>query len=838
MFPRVLLLICLSIAFVNTQYAQIVESGVSAMLAASRKKSVQKPVYSIQFVIPAEKDKAISAVETIAFLLNRPLTDSLAIDFKQPSDHLLSLLVNGQSAPIIHRNEHILIAPSLLKKTANNIRIEFIAGNESLNRNNDYLYALFVPDRARTVFPCFDQPDLKAVFSLTLNVPAGWQALANAVLKDSATTENRTTYRFAPSDTLPTYLFSFTAGKYAVAEQEGMRFLYRETDSAKIRLSVDSIFRLHREAIRFLTNWTGIPFPFQKVGFVAIPAFQFGGMEHPGEVQYNAPGLFLDAAATRDQLIARNSVIAHETAHMWFGDLVTMQWFNDVWMKEVFANFMADKVSGQLMGMETYNQKFLLDHTPAAFGVDRTPGANPIRQELSNLQEAGTMYGNIIYHKAPIMMRQLELLMGEKPFQAGVREYLQRYRYSNANWDDLIGILAHHTNADLRQWNKVWAYRPGRPVFSYQINKTILTIQQKEENGAPATWPQQFEITLLYGNRIQTKQVTMNTGKLELPLEKHPDAIVFNSGGEGYGLFPAFVSDKIYTLQNPVHRAAAYINAYENMLAGSKISADMLIQFLSKGLLRETNELNLRLIAGYCNNLFWQFLPAAKREILGGALEQTLWLAVERQKESNNKKIAFQAFSGVFTSNAAFSKLKNIWQEKQAPEGIKLSEDDYTSLACALALRADTANTFVQEQMERISNPDRKARLLFLLPALSPDSLVRDQFFESLHNLANRRKEAWTGAGLSYLNHPLRQHSFEKHLLQSLDMLEEIQRTGDIFFPQNWLGSIFGNYQSPAAWKIVETFLQSHPHYNPKLKAKILQTTDNLHRAVMLPALP
>lgn len=817
--------------------AQTVETGVSSTLAVTRKKSIQQPVYTLQFAIPAEKDKAISANETIAFTLVNAVADSLAIDFKQASDHLLSLQVNDKPAAIIHRQEHILIAPSLLQKGTNRIRIGFIAGNESLNRNNDYLYALFVPDRARTVFPCFDQPDLKAVFNLSLLVPKGWQALANAVLKDSSSTETSTYYQFAPSDTLPTYLFSFTAGEYAVAEQGGMRFLYRETDSAKIARSVDSVFRLHREAIQFLSGWTGIPFPFQKVGFVAIPAFQFGGMEHPGVVQYNAPGLFLDGTATKDQLIARSSVIAHETAHMWFGDLVTMQWFNDVWMKEVFANFMADKVSGQLMGRETFNQKFLLDHTPAAFGIDRTPGANPIRQQLDNLQEAGTMYGNIIYHKAPIMMRQLELLMGEKPFQAGVREYLARYRYSNATWDDLIGILAHHTTADLLQWNKVWAYRPGRPVFSYQIINNVLTIQQNAENGAPANWPQQFEITLLYGDSSQTKQVTMNAGELTVPLSKRPDAILFNSGGEGYGLFPAFVSDRIYTLQNPVQRAAAYINAYENMLAGSKLSAEMLLQFLSKGLVRETNELNLRLIAGYSSHLFWQFLPPAKREILGTALEQTLWLAMERQKETNNKKILFQAFSGIFTSTAAFNKLKNIWQQKQAPEGIKLSEDDYTSLACALALRADTANTFVREQVERISNPDRKARLLFLLPALSPDSLLRDQFFESLHDLNNRRKEAWVGSALSYLNHPLRQHTFEKHLPESLNMLETIQQTGDIFFPQNWLGSIFGNYQSPAAWKIVETFLQAHPNYNPKLKAKILQSTDNLHRAALLSAL-
>jgi len=148
-------------------------------------------------------------------------------------------------------------------------------------------------------------------------------------------------------------------------------------------------------------------------------------MEHPGQVEYNASSLFLDESSTREQQIARAALISHETAHMWFGDLVTMKWFNDVWMKEVFANFMADKILQNQLGNHTYLLKFLASHYPAANEVDRSPGANPIRQQLDNLQDAGSMYGNIIYHKAPIMMRQLEAFMGKDAFQKGIRAYLK-----------------------------------------------------------------------------------------------------------------------------------------------------------------------------------------------------------------------------------------------------------------------------------------------------------------------------------------------------------------------------------------------------------------------------
>ena len=345
-----------------------------------------------------------------------------------------------------------------------------------------------------------------------------------------------------------------------------MRFLYRETDTAKLRLSIDSIFKAHSDAIRFLEGWTAIAFPFQKVGFVGIPAFQFGGMEHPGEVQYNAPALFLDEGATKEQLIARSNLISHETAHMWFGDMVTMRWFNDVWMKEVFANFMADKVTEKLLGTETFNLKFLIDHFPAAYNVDRTPGANPIRQQLDNLQDAGSLYGNIIYHKAPIMMRQLELLMGAMAFRKGVQEYLRKYRYGNAGWNELIDALSKYSNLDLKKWNEVWVNRPGRPIFNYQLHDGLISISQTPEQGKDAVWPQQFTIKLVYPEHDTTIAVNMKSTTISLAVPANPRFILFNADGRGYGLFPAFLHDSIFKLQAPLQRATAYINVYENML--------------------------------------------------------------------------------------------------------------------------------------------------------------------------------------------------------------------------------------------------------------------------------
>ncbi len=827
-----------------------IEPGVSFQLAQYRHNIISNVMYDINLVLPESRTEAVSGNIIIHFSLKSP-DQSLQIDFKQDVSHVKRIeLSNHTVIPIVVKNEHILIDKKYLHKGNNQILISFIAGDAALNRNNEYVYSLSVPDRARTIFPCFDQPNLKAKFLLTLTVLKSWQVLSNGSktktqLSATLQQNNQVQYIFDAADKLPTYLFSFTAGKYTQVEQSigkyNAEFLYRETDTAKIKLSVDSVFSQHKDAINFLENWTGIPYPFKKVGFAAIPDFQFGGMEHPGAVQYKASSLFLDAGATKDQHIARLSLISHETAHMWFGDLVTMGWFNDVWMKEVFANFMADKVTEDIMGTETFNLKFLQDHYPSAYAVDRTQGANPIRQQLDNLQDAGSIYGNIIYHKAPIMMRQLEGLMGRDSFKKGIREYLKKYAYGNATWPDLITILSKYSKTDLYSWNKVWVNQPGRPVFNYKItyagNKiSKLVIDQQPEVGQKRIWPQVFNILLVYDNHTKSIPVNMKAQQVALTAaigQSKPLFILFNADGVGYGLFPAdkAMGTSIFDLESPLARASAYINLYENMLAGRTYQPVDLLKLFQHGISIEKNELNLRLLTGYISSMYWTFMKPEDRTAVSVQLEADLWSAMNQQSDGNNKKILINAYQSIYLSAEAKTRIYDIWQSQQPPTGVKLTEDDYTALALSIALKSDTVTTVLKQQQDRITNTDRKDRLNFLMPALSLDVHERDAFFAGLADQKNRAKEAWVTAALAYLHHPLRQNTSIKYLPQSLELVEEIQRTGDIFFPQSWLSAIFGSYQTKQAYQTVTDFLNRRPQYNPKLKEKILQSTDNLYRA-------
>ena len=434
--------------------ALLLENGIAKELAVFRKNQVSEVSYGLSFTIPEKKESSILSELILKVKLN-DVSEPLYLDFNEKKQNLKNLIVNGREIAILHEKEHLIIPKEYLIKGQNIVEIDFVAGDLSLNRNDDFLYTLLVPDRASTLFPCFDQPDIKATYTLSITAPKDWSVLAGAPLSQKTEKGEFNEYQFEKSDLMSTYLFSFVAGKFKSVSQNidnfPMTLLYRENNPEKLEESMEPIFSLHRQSISFLEKYTQYPFPFKKMDFATIPVFQYGGMEHVGAIQYRESTLFLDNAATNSEKLNRGKLIAHETAHMWFGDLVTMKWFNDVWMKEVFANFMADKIMNPAFPGINHDLQFLTAHYPSAYGEDRTKGTHPIRQNLANLKDAGSLYGSIIYNKAPIMMRQLEATMGVEAFQRGIQKYIHKYANANADWENLVAIFDKETPVDIKK---------------------------------------------------------------------------------------------------------------------------------------------------------------------------------------------------------------------------------------------------------------------------------------------------------------------------------------------------------------------------------------------------
>jgi aminopeptidase N len=825
------------------------ESGVPLDVATRRAAAVSNLRYELSLSIPEALASPLTGTTTIRFELN-DASAPLILDFETSRDHIKSVEANGKPVAVNYINGHIVIPAAALVRGGNALRIAFNAGDASLNRSNDFLYTLFVPARARLAFPVFDQPDLKGRWTVALEHPAKWQSAANGAEVSRSTAGDRTTVKFAQTEPLPTYLVAFIAGDFKIetAERNGrtFRMFHRETDAAKVTRNRDAIFDLHARALDYLERYTAMPYAFGKFDFVAIPAFQFGGMEHAGKILYNASGLMLDESATQSQLLGRASVIAHETAHMWFGDLVTMRWFNDVWMKEVFANFMAAKIVNPSFPAVNHDLRFLLSHYPAAYEVDRTPGANPIRQVLDNLNEAGGMYGAIIYQKAPIVMRHLEALLGEDNFRDGLRQYLKAHAFGNATWSDLITVLDARTPIDLQQWSRVWVDQPGRPSIETVLEVrngaiTKLAFRQRDPWQRNVVWPQQLRVAI--GGQGPEKIVNVELIGPEVEVSEvrgwpAPRYVLPNGKGWAYADFVLDKTTLAYLMANlpdvadPLTRGSAWVTLWDALLNG-QVQPDAFLDLAMRSLPRESDEQMTSRILGYASNTYWRFLDQPQRLTRAARFESLLREGLTSAQTPSQKASWFGTLRNVALTPGTVNWLRQVWEKKEAVPGLPLAEADFTSLALELAVRqVDGWSEILTTQLSRIENPDRKGRFQFVMPALSADPAVREKWFASLRDVNNRRREPWVLEGLSYLHHPLRADASKKYVQPSLELLWEIQKTGDIFFPKRWLDSTLGGHQTRDVADTVRAFLKNLPaNYPERLRNITLQSADELYRA-------
>ncbi len=756
-----------------------VEEGVSWRLAESRKENISQLQYHLTFSIPEATTEAVEGHEVIRFQTSSRQT--VVLDFREQTSKIHSVKANGKSCPVIFQNEHIIIPKKFIRADSNEIEISFTAGNQSLNRRDNYIYTLFVPDRARTVFPCFDQPNLKARFAVTLEVPEHWTTITNTDIKAEQPTAKKAKlgYRidsYALSDPIPTYLFAFAAGEFQhyIYNENGRTIgaYHRETDSARIA-QLPEICHQVVFSLEWLEKFTDIPYPFQSYNVVILPGFQFGGMEHTGCTFYNDNTLFLSANPTVEERLKRTELIAHETSHMWFGDAVTMNWFNDVWTKEVFANYFAAEITAPLFPEVNHSLNWYKTYVSSAINQDRTEGRTSIRQPLDNMRYSGLIYNNIIYNKAPVMMRKMVEMMGKEAFQRGIQRYVKTYLYDNATWDDLIAILDSETRVDLKAFSKQWVDE------TYWPTRTVASVDDPS-------------LGMEYGySELNDDQLTQ---LLTLWKEEHDDT----------------------------RRQVLLMTLNENYLHHN-LEDDIWLKWLIESLMAERNPLICLTLVNMMNEPLRQ-IPQEER-----LLEQTLF-----QQASTHQLPAVRTQLLRLLANAAIStevtdELYAIWHENSNP---LLSPNDYMTLAYELAVRLpEQAEEILETQRTRITNPDRRQQFDFIARAVSPYPEERDALFASLAKAENRRIEPWTQSVLYYLNHPLRQQEAVKYILPALELLPEIQRTGDIFFPGNWCYNLLCNHRSREAHEAVEMFLQSHQDYPQLLLNKILYAKYLLDRA-------
>ncbi|MDO5032203.1 aminopeptidase N [Corynebacterium sp.] len=327
---------------------------------------------------------------------------------------------------------------------------------------NTYLYSHLEPSDARRIFPCFDQPDLKARYTVHITGPEGWQLLANQPEVSRETTESGVTATFAETPLLSTYLTSFAAGPYVSTERTwtapdgSLSSELRAFARASMGEYLDEeILEITARGMDFFHQAFGFPYPWGKYDSIFVPEYNLGAMENPGLVTFTEHYLYR-SAATRAQHAARTNTILHEMSHMWFGDLVTPQWWDDLWLKESFAEFMGADASVEATQYTEAWTNFAGQRKNWAYQQDQLPTTHPIKAEIPDVDAARQNFDGITYAKGAAVLKQLVHYVGRENFYAGARDYFQAHAFAAATFDDLLTALKGHTERDLDAWSQAW----------------------------------------------------------------------------------------------------------------------------------------------------------------------------------------------------------------------------------------------------------------------------------------------------------------------------------------------------------------------------------------------
>jgi len=832
--------------------------GVSHPLAIWRARTVRDVRYDLSLDVTARD----SAIGHVAVRFTRTGTSDAILDWR--GRRLTRATANGADLRLTAANgAHIRIPARLLKSATNVVELWFVSdiapSGASIIRTHDqtdgsdYLYTLLVPADANQLFPCFDQPDLKARVTFTLTTPRAWTALANGSVARADTSGDNVTRHFTETKPLSTYLIAFAAGPWqrttSVANGRAISVYIRKSRAKEA--DADTLLALTHRAIGWMEQYFGRPYPFEKFDLLLAPAFPFGGMEHPGVVMFNEDRFIFRERPTLPRRLGRFSTILHEVAHQWFGDLVTMRWFDDLWLKEGFATYMAAKGLADLEPSSDAWKTFYQSNKPLAYGVDQTTGTTPLWQDLSNLDQAKSAYGAIVYNKAPSVLKQLNYLVGERAFRAGVHQFLSDHAYANATWQDLLASIGKAWGKPLDAFGRNFMLRPGMPEVQQRLTVRNGKIANLELVQKPAqalsglgAWPMRTQVMLAYdGARADTTipvglstDVTDVTSVRGMPAP----AFVFANAGD-YGYFVT-LTDSISTqwmLAGGIGRVHdAFLRtmlwgALWDQVREAQLPPERYAELALAELPRETDEQIVPVLLGRLERTIRAYIAPARAAAVTADAERTLWTGIRDSTKSYGVRKAFlDAFIGLASSTDGVAKLETLITDKTAAGEPVGDPTRWAVVNRLIVLGAPNADRELAAQVARDTTPDGRRRA-FVAGAARGSAAVKAEYFNR-YFADKTLNEDWASGSLGEFNALEQQAITLPFLRPALDSLPFIQANRRIFFLGGWLGSFIGGQTSDAALQTVRKYLADHPKLPRDLRQKVLQTADELERTVRI----
>ena len=759
-FIAVALILCLPAAPSLSQERELA-ANLSIEAARARKSRVADVAYDLRFALDGEAPEFSGSVD-ISFAL-RGASGDLHVDFTGGS--VAAVTINGERTEADYNGYYLTLPSAALRSGANRVRIAFShpysTDGSGLYRfrdpedSRDYLYTDFEPYDQNRLFPSFDQPDLKARYSTEVSVPVGWQVVSIVPEAEIIERGERRTWVFPESQPISTYVYALHAGEYRVWEAAAgdipLRLFARESLARYV--DADDWFRFTQQGFAFFERYFDVPYPFGKYDQVIVPHFNAGAMENVGAVTFSERYLRRGAMTRRDRFSIA-SVILHEMAHMWFGDLVTMDWWNGLWLNESFATFMSTLALAE--GTEfTEAWENAYRSTVRAYRADERDTTHAIELPVPDTDAAFANFDAITYNKGSATLTQLNYLVGPEAFRAGVSAYLKRHAFGNTTIDDFLGSISQAADRDLDRWARDWLHEPGTNAVRAELDCRDGRIRRVTlRQSAPDAWP------TLRTHRTQLGLYDYEDGRFEidtLPVtyagaftevteavgRSCPDLIYLNHGDWDFARVE--LSDDVLTMldgrmrafNDALTRAMLWQSAWD-MVLDRRLAVTAYIDFALTNSGDEDDDDILRQILGSVQSglryLRLMDPENARFAAVHRKVEEDIWQRLQAAEPGSDRQILlFDNYRAAATSPAALARLAAMLDEEPSlPAGFELDQDRRWSLLGALTAAGFSGHAALLDA-ETLRDPSAQGRLRAIsVQASAPDLDRKRQWVDTL----------------------------------------------------------------------------------------------------------
>ncbi|WP_328386828.1 aminopeptidase N [Streptomyces sp. NBC_00400] len=723
-----------------------------------------------------------------------------------------------------------------------------------------YLYTQYEPADARRVFANFEQPDLKAPFTFEVTAPEGWRVLSNGVQEGEAEGGR---HRFATTEPISTYITAVVAGPYHYVSD-----VYRRTFEDGTELEVplgalcrkglakhfdaDDIFLVTKQGLDFFHDHFDFPYPFGKYDSAFVPEYNLGAMENPGCVTFREEFIFR-GKVTEASYEHRANVILHEMAHMWFGDLVTMQWWDDLWLKESYADFMG---AFALVGSTRFADgwiTFANRRKSWAYHADQLPSTHPVTADIRDLEDAKLNFDGITYAKGAAVLKQLVAYVGQDAFLEGARRYFKRHAYGNTRLADLLAALEETSGRDLASWSRAWLETAGvnslTPQVTYDAQGRIteLSILQEAAPSHPQLRVHRVAVglyrrqgadpSLVRYARAEVDVDGPRTAVPELAGLERPELVLVNDEDLTYAKVRfdegslATLRARLGDLADPMARAvcwAALWGLTRDGLVPARDYLDLVRRFAG----RETGIGVLQSLHGQAQTALELYSAPDRREQAARELAEAALHELRLAEPGSGHQLAWaRHFIALAAAPADLQLLQGLLDGTAKIDGLDVDQELRWTILEPLAAHGVADESVIDAELARdntASGERHQVRCLAARPSAEVKARAWDQAVES-DALSNALVEA-TNAGFAQFG---QRELLAPYRPRYFAAIERVWRERSIEIAMTVVRALF------PAWLVeqdtldaADGWLDGHPQAAPALRRLVLEKRDDLARAL------